>query len=175
MLISGLVAWQQQGEGLTHWNAGIANKIISEAIQQQIYYPPKFPFSHRSLFIHPHAFDSYNLPVTQQMGWIDVVEQKNKEVYISGWIPIADSEISQIIHVFSPIKTMGYLLKTIPRPDVADTLSNRALNYSGFQIKLAFNNVKDAMISASRLCIAAESNQTTLILLHSKNQNCQVG
>jgi hypothetical protein len=43
MLINGLVAWQHQGEGLTHWDKNIANKVISEAIQQHVYHPPKFP------------------------------------------------------------------------------------------------------------------------------------
>jgi hypothetical protein len=43
MLTDGLIAWQQQGKGLTHWDKNIANKIIYKAIQQKIYHPPKFP------------------------------------------------------------------------------------------------------------------------------------
>ncbi|BAW79541.1 hypothetical conserved protein [Candidatus Nitrosoglobus terrae] len=43
MLINGLVSWQQQGKGLTHWDNEVANDLIIEAIDHHIYYPPKFP------------------------------------------------------------------------------------------------------------------------------------
>lgn len=173
MLVSGLVAWQQQGKGLTHWDANVANRILTNAIEQNIYHPPKFSFFHRQLFIHSLDFDGIHLSMTSPLGWIDTIEQKNKEVRVLGWVPIADDELSQSIHIFLPIKPISHQLKAIARPDVTRVFKNRDLDYSGFKIKLIFNDEKNAILAASKLCIAAESKQTSLTLLHSKHQNCQ--
>jgi hypothetical protein len=40
MLVDGLIAWENNGKGLSHWDAIVANQIITDAIRKDIYHLP---------------------------------------------------------------------------------------------------------------------------------------
>ncbi|MDE2060613.1 MAG: hypothetical protein KGJ27_12975, partial [candidate division NC10 bacterium] len=106
-------------------------------------------------------------------GHVDELEATGNKIYVSGWVKLDNTERDQTITVTSSIRPGSYFLKTVKRPDVASALRNEGLAQSGFRIILRFDSPASANRAAKELCVYAQSETTSVTVVHSNNQLCR--
>jgi hypothetical protein len=106
-------------------------------------------------------------------GFIDGVSIQGKHVTVVGWAYIPYTEAEQTIHIFLSSPPMASSVEIVERPDVAATIQNDALIFSGFRINLEFENSSSAKRALSKVCVAADSAARPLTLLNSMESHCE--
>jgi len=109
----------------------------------------------------------------KKAGHVDAASIRGRRVTIEGWASLPYTEVGQTIHVFlssPPVSASGEIIE---RPDVARTLHDDTLIFSGFRITLDFKTASQAKQALSELCIAADSGARPLMLLLSQGSHCE--
>jgi hypothetical protein len=90
-----------------------------------------------------------------------------------GWANLPYTDAGQTIHVFLSSAPMASSVEIVERPDVAETMQNEALMFSGFRIDLDFENASGAKRALSEICVAADSAARPLTLLNATKSRCE--
>jgi hypothetical protein len=125
---------------------------------------------HKALKIHYDAPGGF---AEKTAGFIDGVSIQGKRVIVVGWANLPYTDAGQTIHVFLSSAPMASSVEIVERPDVAETMQNEALMFSGFRIDLDFENTSGAKRALSEICVAADSVARPLTLLNATKSRCE--
>lgn len=139
--------------GIVSYLPDWAEKLLREVHRRGIYEP-------RTQVIHPTRLEIVpaNPPAARHAGHVDSVTVSGTHVAIQGWIDVLPTSPGRTLLLVSPdAMPERAWMRATSRTDVAETLADPKLVFSGFRIEAEFASGDQAANAAGHLCVAARA------------------